>query len=72
MDEICALLAPDGLIVWLRENSPFFYRRLTRDLPNEISRAWNDRVPFEDFDALCSDLVDTHRCAVELMTTSRR
>ena len=42
MDAICAIPAPPGLIVWLSERSPFIYRRLTDELPNEISRAWNE------------------------------
>ena len=70
LDAICEIPAPEGLIVWLKEQSPFLYRRLTRDLPNEISRAWNDRVPHEDFDALCFDLVDTYRRAAELYKTT--
>lgn len=71
IDAICGIVAPKGLIIWLGEHSPYLYRSLTRDLPNKISGAWNDRVRFEDFDALCFDLVDTYRRAVELMLASR-
>jgi hypothetical protein len=55
----------------LDEHSPFLYRRLTRDLPNEISRDWNGRVSFEIFDKLCFELVDTYKRAVELMVALR-
>jgi hypothetical protein len=68
---ICKIPAPEGLIVWLGEHSPFSYRNLTSDLPNRISQAWNDRVPFEDFDVLCFAWVDNYRRAVELMVASR-
>ena len=66
LEAICQIPAPEGLIVWLDEHSPFLYRRLTRDLPNRISRAWEKRVPYDGFDALCFDLVDTFQRAVEL------
>ena len=55
LDAICAIQAPEGLIVWL-----------TQDLPDEVSRARNSKIPLEAFDALCSDLVDTFRRAAEL------
>jgi hypothetical protein len=71
VDAICRISAPEGLITWLDEHSPFLYRRLTHDLPNGISRAWNDRVPFEDFDKLCFALVDTYKRGVELMLALR-
>jgi hypothetical protein len=71
IDAICRIAAPEGLIAWLEEYSPFHYRRLTCDLPNGISQAWNDRVPFEDFDKLCFDLVDAYRRAVELTLALR-
>ncbi len=66
IDAICRIAAPDRLIVWLEEHSPFLYRRLTRDLPNAISRAWNDQVALEDFDRLCFELVATYERAVKL------
>jgi hypothetical protein len=71
LEAICKIPAPEGLIVWLGEHSPFLYRNLTSDLPNTISQAWNDRVPFEDFDRLCSALVDDYSRAAELMVVSR-
>jgi hypothetical protein len=71
IDAICRIAAPEGLIAWLDEHSPFLYRRLTRDLPNEISRDWNGRVSFEIFDKLCFELVDTYKRAVELMVALR-
>ena len=63
VDEIRGIPVPDGLMVWLRKNSPFLYQRLTRDLPNKISHAWDARIPYGNFDALCSELVDTCRLA---------
>jgi hypothetical protein len=66
LESICKIPAPEGLIVWLGEHSAFLYRNLTSDMPNAISQAWNDRVPFEDFDSLCFDLVDAYRRAAEL------
>ena len=71
IDAIRRIAAPERLIVWLDEHSPFLYRRLTRDLPNGISRAWNDRIAFEDFDKHCFELVDTYKRAVELMVALR-
>jgi hypothetical protein len=66
LDALCKIPAQEGLVVWLAEYSPFLYRRLTCDLPNKVSRAWNDRVSREKFDVLCFDLVDTYRGAAEL------
>ncbi len=66
LNTICKISGPEGLIIWLDEHSPFLYRRLTSDLPNKISRAWNVRVPHEAFDALCRDLVETFQRAVDL------
>lgn len=68
LDAICAIPAPEGLIVWLDENSPSLYRKLMRDLPKRISRSWNDRIPAEAFDALCLDLVNTYERAAELFS----
>jgi len=72
IEAICVIQAPEGLIVWLREHSPILYERLTCDLPNEISRAWNSQISFKDFDALCSRLVDTFQMAAELYRNSKR
>jgi hypothetical protein len=71
VDAICAAAAPEGLIVWLREYSPSVYEQLTRDLPDRISRAWDARIPYEAFDALCFELVDAYRRAAELMLALR-
>lgn len=67
LDAICTVAAPEGLIAWLRDHSPIMYWTLTRDLPNRISRAWDARISYEAFDALCLELVDTYRRAAELM-----
>ena len=72
LDAICATQAPEGLIVWLDEHSPSLYNRLTRDLPDEISRAWNARIPQEKFDTLCAGLVETYQRAAELYRSSKR
>jgi hypothetical protein len=72
LDAICTIPAPEGLIVWLDEHSPSLYDRLTRELPNEISRAWNAQIRIEDFDSLCSVLVDTFRRAADLYSNSKR
>jgi hypothetical protein len=66
LDAICQISAPAGLAVWLERNASFLYGRLTRDLPNKISRAWDARIPFEDFDALCFEWVITYRRAADL------
>jgi hypothetical protein len=66
LDAICGIPSPVGLIGWLRQHSAFLYVRLTREVPDEISRAWNAKVPYEDFDALCFNLVETHRRAVAI------
>jgi hypothetical protein len=71
IEEICTIATPKGLIGWLRENSPFFYRRLTDELPNEISRAWTARVSSEYFDNLCFELVVTYKRAVEMRQAGR-
>jgi hypothetical protein len=71
LEAIRKIPAPEGLIVWLGENSPFLYRSLTSDLPNTISQAWNDRVPFKDFDGICFQLVETYKRAVEMMLAGR-
>jgi hypothetical protein len=71
VDAICRIDSPEGLIIWLETHSPILYQRLTRDLPNRISRDWNGRVPFEVFDKLCFDLVDTYRRGVTLMLALR-
>jgi hypothetical protein len=66
LEAICGIRAPEGLVVWLGEASPLLYRRLTDELPNKISRAWRDRVPFAEFDSLCFEWVGTFRRAVEM------
>jgi len=71
LDAICQIPAPTGLTVWLEKNASFLYGRLTRDLPNKISRAWDARIPFEDFDALCFEWVVTCRRAGELYRAAR-
>ena len=70
LDAICEIPAPKGLIVWLGEHDPSLYQKLTRVLPNKISRAWDARVPYEDFDALCFELVDTYAFAAERYRTA--
>ena len=69
LDAICEIPAPKGLIVWLGEHDPCLYQKLTRILPGKISRAWDARVPYEDFDALCFELVDTYAFAAERYRT---
>lgn len=72
LDAICAIQAPEGLMVWLSEHSLVLYERLTRNLPNEISRAWNAQIGLAEFDVLCSRLVDTFQKAADLYTISKR
>jgi hypothetical protein len=71
IDAIRRIATPEGLVVWLGQNSPVLYRKLTEELPNEISRAWNDRVSPECFDKLCFELVVTFRRAVEMRSAAR-
>jgi hypothetical protein len=71
IDAIRRIVTPEGLVVWLGQNSPVVYRELTEELPNEISRAWNERVSPEYFDKLCFELVVTYRRAVELRCAAR-
>jgi hypothetical protein len=71
VDAIYAAAAPEGLIAWVREHSPNVYEKLTQELPDRISRAWDARIPYEAFDALCFELVDTYRRAAELMLALR-
>jgi hypothetical protein len=66
LDAICEIPSPEGLVVWLREHSAFLYRRLTQDLPTEISRAWDVLITHEGFDALCFELVSTYQQAADL------
>jgi hypothetical protein len=66
LEAICQIRATDGLIVWLADHSPDLYQRLTSDLPDRISRAWDDCIPYDEFDAICCDLVDTFRRAADL------
>lgn len=72
IDAICSIPAPEGLIAWLRDHSPSLHVRLTRDLLDEISSAWNAKIRFEDFDALCSRLVDTFQRAADLYNNSKQ
>jgi hypothetical protein len=72
LDAICGIPGPEGLVVWLGEHSPPLHRKLTSDLPDEISRAWDARIPLEKFDALCFDLVDTYQHATELYHAVQR
>jgi hypothetical protein len=66
LDSICKVDAPEGLLFWLDQHSPFLYLKLTSSLPDGISRAWDSHIPYEGFDALCLDLVDTYRRAADL------
>jgi hypothetical protein len=65
LDAMREIPAAKGLIVWLGEHDPPLYQKLTQLLPNKISRAWDARVPYGDFDALCRELVDTYAFAAE-------
>jgi hypothetical protein len=69
LQAIREIAAPEGLIVWLGEHDPSLYQKLTRVLPNRLSRAWDAQVPYQDFDALCFELVDTHAFAAERYRT---
>jgi hypothetical protein len=66
LDAICQIPAPEGLAVWLGKNASFLYRKLLYELPNKISRAWDSRISYKAFDALCFELVDTYRRAADL------
>ena len=63
---------PVGTIRWLETAAPYLYDRLTRVLPDMISRAWNAKVPFYEFDRLCSELEETHARGVALFRSVRR
>jgi hypothetical protein len=66
LDAICKMSTPEGLVVWLDEHSRFLYQSLTREFPRKISRAWEDRIPLREFDALCFEFVVTYKRAVDL------
>jgi hypothetical protein len=72
LDAICRIPGPEGLVVWLAEHSPALHQKLTSDLPDEISRAWDARIPMEKFEALCFDLVHTYQRATELYHAVQR
>src|ERR1700730_8853687 len=69
LEAMSRIPAPAGLIVWLDKHSPYLYHKLTSSLPDQISRAWDARIPFEGFDELCFELMDTYRRAAELYRT---
>ena len=54
-----------GMIAWLETNEPLLYERITRNLPDKISSAWN-AVPFSEFDLLCHELEAEHGRATDL------
>ena len=54
-----------GMIAWLETNEPLLYDRITRNLPDKISSAWN-AVPFSEFDLLCHELEVEHGRATDL------
>jgi hypothetical protein len=66
LEAICQIPAPEGLVAWLADHAPDLYQRLTEELPDRISRAWDTRLPCDEFDALCCELVDTFRVAANL------
>jgi hypothetical protein len=66
LEAMCQITVPVGLAVWLGEHSPGLYQKLTQDLPDEVSQAWNARVPHEQFEALCLEWVGTVRRAAEV------
>ncbi len=51
---------PAGMIVWLGENAPGLYAKLTEDLPNEIDRLWNTHAPIAQFQETLRRLVKLH------------
>jgi hypothetical protein len=73
LEAICQIPPPpSGLIVWLADHSPHLYQRLTSELPDRISGAWDARIPYHEFDALCCEFVDTFRCAVTCFSSGNK
>jgi hypothetical protein len=76
LNAVCELIStqdyPVGAIPWLETAAPYLYDRLTRILPDKISRAWKTKVPFSEFDGLCSELEETHARALALFRSTRR
>jgi hypothetical protein len=66
LEAMCQIPVPEGLAVWLGEHSPGLYQKLTQDIPDEVSYAWSSGIPYEKFDALCSEWVGTVRRAAEV------
>lgn len=66
LEAMCRIPSPEGLLVWLRDRSPYLHQKLARDLPDEISRAWNAKVPYAEFDAVWTELIDTYRRGIQL------
>lgn len=55
---------PAGMIAWLATAAPTLYDQLTGSIPDRISRAWDARVPFDQFDLVCHELENTHKRAL--------
>jgi hypothetical protein len=54
------------MIAWLEANERLLYDRITRNLSDKISTAWNAHVPFSEFDLLCHELEAEHGRATDL------
>jgi hypothetical protein len=70
-----AICRPDyqpGMILWLETVDPSLYDRLTRILPDLISRLWNERAPLDKFHRVVNEWLATHRRACTLFKSQER
>ena len=68
---VCQPDYPGGMIPWLREAHPGLYSELTSQIPDEISRLWNDRAALGDFEAILNRLVSAHQQGCKLYLEAR-
>jgi hypothetical protein len=62
---------PPGMILWVETAHSEFYAELTSQIPDEISRLWNDHAPLDEFEAVLVRLVSLHRecCNLYVLAT---
>ncbi len=66
LKRICEAEYLPGTMRWLERAVPNLHRRVTQELPEEISRLWDKGAPLDRFQAVLDSWVTAHQTACSL------
>lgn len=66
LDQIAAILFPEGVWEWLEHHQNALYTELQDSLPAEIDRLWDNSAPLQDFEIVLERWVNAHRDACKI------